>query len=241
MAEYLIQEETLVGLADEIRELSGTTGKLGLDAMTTNVGAANDTVDSQASIISQIANALEGKAGGAFDTVRYVEQTLTEEQKAQARENISAASGDWFLIADVTTTEDIQTFSITEDMDGKPFECSKVMIYMYVPEGQQATGIAISARGDTIWGNSNLLLNSSANIKCRMACIESSNDNMAYIFHYKEMYTNSYFLDDGREGFMIRRGDEQSGKPITQVRLEATSADRAFIAGTQLFIWGCKV
>ena len=82
MAEYLIQEETLVGLADEIRELSGTTERLRLDAMTSNVGAANDTVDSQANIIAQIASALEGKAGGSSEPVLQ-DKTVTPTTSTQ--------------------------------------------------------------------------------------------------------------------------------------------------------------
>ena len=54
----------MTAIADQIRTLQGGTGKLGLDAMATQVGAANSTVTAQASLISQIASALEGKAGG---------------------------------------------------------------------------------------------------------------------------------------------------------------------------------
>lgn len=51
-------------LADEIRELSGTTVAMGLDAMTTHIGEANDEVNSQAELIAQIVSALDGKAAG---------------------------------------------------------------------------------------------------------------------------------------------------------------------------------
>lgn len=54
----------MTAIADQVRTLQGGTGKLGLDAMATQVGAANSTVTAQASLISQIASALEGKAAG---------------------------------------------------------------------------------------------------------------------------------------------------------------------------------
>lgn len=65
MAEYIVQGESLTALADEIRTLSGTTDKLGLEVMTSNVETANAKIDTQADLISQIASALEGKAAGS--------------------------------------------------------------------------------------------------------------------------------------------------------------------------------
>lgn len=63
MAEYLIQDTSLTALADEIRELSGTTTPKSLDAMTSDVDAANTEIAEQAELLNQIATALEGKAG----------------------------------------------------------------------------------------------------------------------------------------------------------------------------------
>lgn len=54
----------MAALADEIRTLNGSTSKLGIDAMTTEVNRANTEVESQADLINQIVNALDGKAGG---------------------------------------------------------------------------------------------------------------------------------------------------------------------------------
>ena len=51
-------------LADEIRELSGTTTTKNIDTMASDVSAANIEVSSQADLITQISNALEGKAAG---------------------------------------------------------------------------------------------------------------------------------------------------------------------------------
>lgn len=54
----------MTAIADEVRELSGTSGAIGLDAMAAYVNEANDEVTYQASLIAQIANALDGKAAG---------------------------------------------------------------------------------------------------------------------------------------------------------------------------------
>ena len=59
----------MTALADEIRVLSGTTEAMGIDAMKTHVGEANEEVGSQANLIAQIITALDGKAsdGGSGD------------------------------------------------------------------------------------------------------------------------------------------------------------------------------
>ena len=67
---YSIQGETLSDIAEAIREKTGTEDRI----QTTNMSGM-----------------IRGIQGGSPDAVLFTEQTLTEEQKAQARENIGAA------------------------------------------------------------------------------------------------------------------------------------------------------
>lgn len=50
----------MTAIADEIRELSGASNALGLDAMASHLSETNDEVDSQAELIAQIQAAVDG-------------------------------------------------------------------------------------------------------------------------------------------------------------------------------------
>ena len=54
--------EKMTALADEVRELSGSAAKKGIDAMTQDIGAANEEIAAQVELIAQIATELESKA-----------------------------------------------------------------------------------------------------------------------------------------------------------------------------------
>lgn len=62
MSEYIVQRNSLVNVADEIRVLSGTTEELALEAMAENVAEVNAEVTSQADLITSLENALQGKS-----------------------------------------------------------------------------------------------------------------------------------------------------------------------------------
>lgn len=62
MSEYIVQRNSLVNVADEIRVLSGTTEELGLDEMASNVVDANNEVANQEALIAELSSALDGKS-----------------------------------------------------------------------------------------------------------------------------------------------------------------------------------
>lgn len=87
MAEMLIQSESLVSIADEVRELSDTTDKMSLSAMTSNLQEANADVNTEADLIAQIQSALEGKAGGGGSVDYSVEDGLITRTLSGTYEN----------------------------------------------------------------------------------------------------------------------------------------------------------
>ena len=60
-------------ICDEVRELLGETGTLGLDKLQSNLDNANNEISTQKDLISQITTALEGKAtaGGGGTSISY--------------------------------------------------------------------------------------------------------------------------------------------------------------------------
>ena len=61
MKEYLIKEESLIAIGDEIRELNEVSGVLTPDQMIDNLDSANRIIQQQAETIQQISQALVGK------------------------------------------------------------------------------------------------------------------------------------------------------------------------------------
>ena len=51
MAEFLIQDTTLIGIADEVRTLSGTEGAISPTTMKTDLHDANAEVSDQADLL----------------------------------------------------------------------------------------------------------------------------------------------------------------------------------------------
>lgn len=61
MAEMLIQSESLTSIANKIRVLSGTEDSMSLNAMENHINEANENVNTESELISQIMTVLRGK------------------------------------------------------------------------------------------------------------------------------------------------------------------------------------
>jgi hypothetical protein len=73
----------MTAIANEIRELSGTTSTLGLDAMATNLSEANDEVSVQEGLLSQIIITLKSKVAGENVEVSLQEKTVVPTTSVQ--------------------------------------------------------------------------------------------------------------------------------------------------------------
>ena len=86
MAEYLIKGESLVAIADEVRELSGKTEAMGTNAMVDTLRTENSNfninLNAQDDLLAQIEAALKGKAAGG--AVSLQEKTVTPTTSQQS-------------------------------------------------------------------------------------------------------------------------------------------------------------
>lgn len=73
MAEYLIQGTTLTSIANEIRTLSGTEATLSPAEMRNKVNTANEEVNIQTDLITQIKNTVDSlpEAGSSGESISY--------------------------------------------------------------------------------------------------------------------------------------------------------------------------
>lgn len=73
----------MTALADEVRGLGGASDKLGIAAMTDTISAANDTIDEQTDLLTQINLALNGKAIEDGGEIALQNKTVTPTKNTQ--------------------------------------------------------------------------------------------------------------------------------------------------------------
>lgn len=146
MADYRVVdteklESDLTSVADEVRTLADTTSKMSLEVMKGNIAEANEKVDSQAAIISQIKRTLQGKAssGGEEITPGFT----SEKYKKWLEIN------GYTIVEFTLTSQAMANFNINHPL-GRP--ANSIICFRADMDGiKQPTGVcfAVSADGKT--------------------------------------------------------------------------------------------
>lgn len=148
----------MTAIADEIRELSGTTEAMGLDAMASNVSEVNAEVNSQTELLTQAVLALNGKTSGGGGTTGLSVQAdwnQTDETAPDFIKNkpeVGGGASSWNELTDkpvVTVGSDTLTWDGNteglESLEGMLFRVSDAIVtaadyangVVYTYEGKQ--------------------------------------------------------------------------------------------------------
>lgn len=212
----------------------------GKDGYTPIKGVDYWTESDRQEIIDEVSEQIPSGGGGTSDAVQYVAQELTFEQQAQARANISAASEDWVLIADITTTEATNSFYVNRDMDGKPFKCSRIAAYMILPEAMTTDAGIFFGACNGLWTSPAILFNCEISVLRHHFEIETTGVAGTFVkFSYSSRMMD-HFDDNSREFSTLRDGDA-FGAFFTQFNILRQVESLAFPIGTRLYIWGNRV
>ena len=108
----------MTALADEVRELSGTTTTKSISTMITDVENANEEINEQVGLITQIANALVGKAAGDGDIGTILPILVSPATSSDILSGKQAIDGSGNIIIGNIETVDQATPSVSIDSNG---------------------------------------------------------------------------------------------------------------------------
>lgn len=134
----------MTAIADEIRTLRGVAGKMGLDAMATNLDAANTTVDTQADLLNQAIAALEGKAAGGIipSGTLNITQNGTYSVYDYAQANVNVEFSDPDLIPE-NIKAGVNILGVVGELvagGGLPAGIDKIAAGSFTPASDQSSG-----------------------------------------------------------------------------------------------------
>lgn len=141
MAEYLIKESSLTQMADAVRAMTGTTGKLKLDALEAKMTESGEDIGEATELIAQIAEALEGKAagGGSGGNTDIEDAMVTRTLSAYTNDRVTTIGN--YAFANCASLTTVSFPNCTTIGSGAFSKCSRLTIASF----QNCTTISSSA------------------------------------------------------------------------------------------------
>lgn len=188
-----------------------------------------------------------GLAKAAGDTTQSASSnavgTYTDAAKKAIRQMLGIPNFEGELIADVTTTEDLQTFTVNTDLSGQPFVLRVAKCYAVIPASLTNTNDYISARFSSIKpdGTNNIL----TSLATHRMISKNGSLNTYEVEAYGAFYLNRSCVASGfgsTSGSMNCMNQDKEVAGITGFTIQQYSASSTLIpAGTRMLIYGVRV
>ena len=163
---------------------------------------------------------------------------LTEEDKQEIADMTSEMVGDeWITIADITTTEEVNSIFLTKDVDGNAFKCKRFVAKLKFPQSwTKVSAIYVGVGGDNTYSPPYTSFNTNGTIYGVDVYIELIK-NKCIVFEIHMVGKSETFIDNLVKGKIVRTVEKES---LESFRIAWGDASLFIPTGSTLKVWGLK-
>lgn len=145
--------------------------------------------------------------------------------------------GEWIEIADITTTEEVNSFYFTTDKDGNTFNCKRIVAKLRYPQSISKTyALYVGCGGDNMYSAPYTAMNLGTTIWGADVYVELVKGK-GVIFEIHMIGEKDVFIANLLKGKIIRLSDKES---LSAFRVAISNSSDFVPIGSSLKIWGLK-